>query len=56
MNRKALMFYGGAHVRHGANEMAVYRLEQKHPGVTFVILPYVGASERNRCALPAVSA
>jgi hypothetical protein len=53
-NRKALLFYGGAHVRHGAPETALYLVEQKYAGAAFVIFPWVGASERNRCAFPAV--
>jgi hypothetical protein len=53
-NRKALMFYGGAHVRHGTSGMAVERYERKHPGVTFVIFPYYGvAGFGQRCGSPA---
>lgn len=53
-NRKALMFYGGAHVRHGASGMAVERYERKYPGATFVIFPYYGvAGFGQRCGSPA---
>jgi hypothetical protein len=53
-NRKALMFYGGAHVRHGANGMAVERYERKYPGVTFVIFPYYGVAGFGQlCGSPA---
>src|SRR4029077_8991781 len=45
-NRKALMFYGVAHVQHGYNndaeQMAVPRFEKNSPGLTFVIFPYLG--------------
>jgi hypothetical protein len=55
-NRKALMFYGGAHVQHGYNsdaeQMAVPRYEKKYPGVTFVILPYIGGLSGRGCGLP----
>jgi hypothetical protein len=53
--RKALVFYGGAHLNHGVKEMAIGRFEEKHPGITFVIAPYVGASRIGEgCGLPAV--
>lgn len=53
-NRKALMFYGGAHVRHGTSGMAVERYERKYPGVTFVIFPYYGVAGFGQlCGSPA---
>jgi hypothetical protein len=52
---KALVVYGGAHLNHGVKEMAIGRFEEEHPGVTFVIAPYVGASRLGEgCGLPAV--
>jgi hypothetical protein len=53
-NRKALMFYGALHVAHGVlgGEMAVGRYEQKYPGVTFVITPYLGAEDGDHCGWP----
>lgn len=62
-HRKALMFYGGAHVRHGVrggdigwmNAMGIF--ETKHAGVTFVISPYFGAMQRRAgCGAPATAA
>jgi hypothetical protein len=56
-HRKALMFYGGAHVWHGSrgdagpgyqNAMGIF--EAKHPGVTFVVFPYMGGRQRTRCS------
>jgi hypothetical protein len=52
-NRKPLMLYGAAHLFHGVKQMAVGRYEDKYPGVTFVIAPYVGAADISRCGLPA---
>jgi hypothetical protein len=57
-HRKALMLYGGAHLWHGLrgdtpgwlNAMGYF--ESKHPGVTFVVFPYVGARQRVQCGLP----
>jgi hypothetical protein len=50
-NRKALMFYGGGHLRHGAPGLAMSFIEQEYPRTAFVIFPYTGASNRNQCAL-----
>src|SRR5262249_23667328 len=50
-HRKALMFYGEAHVLR-ESELAVNIYEAKYPGVTFVVVPYIGASEGERCGLP----
>jgi hypothetical protein len=53
--RKALVFYGGGHLNHGVNEMAMGRFEEKHPGTAFVIALYLGAFGIGRgCGLPAV--
>lgn len=59
-HRKALMFYGGAHVRHGARNpepgwgVAMEYFESRHPGLTFVIAPYLGGTQqRNSCGQPA---
>jgi hypothetical protein len=52
-NRKALVFYGASHLVRGVGELAVQRYEQKYPGVTFVITPYVGVIDGERCGLPA---
>jgi hypothetical protein len=51
-NRKALMFYGAGHVRRGLST-AVDVYEQKYPQVTFIIETYEGATDRDRCGLPA---
>lgn len=59
-HRTALMFYGGAHVAHGVRKpepgwgMAMEYFESKHPGVAFVVTPYVGATAgRLPCGAPA---
>jgi hypothetical protein len=51
-NRKALMFYGGGHLLHGTNNYAVSRYDQKYPDITFVIVPWLGRTQRERCGLP----
>jgi hypothetical protein len=51
-NRKALMFYGGGHILHGTNNWAVSRYEQKYPDSTFVVVPWIGRVQRERCGLP----
>lgn len=54
-NRKALVLYGLGHLYLGVKQQAVGRYEERNPGVTFVIAPYVGGSEGARCGLPAVA-
>jgi len=57
--QKALMFYGGAHVRHGVRNPepgwgnAMEYFESRFPGVTFVIYPYLGGTRGNTCGTPA---
>jgi hypothetical protein len=34
------------------NGYAVSRFEQRHPGITFVVLPWIGHTQRDRCGLP----
>jgi hypothetical protein len=52
--RKALVVYGGGHLNHGVKQMAMGRFEEKHPGVAFVIAPFVGLSRPGEgCGQPA---
>ena len=51
--RKAVMFYGGGHLRKGIPENAVTLIEAKSPGIVFVVGLYAGGVDRNRCGLPA---
>jgi hypothetical protein len=51
-NRRAVMFYGAGHLRRGAELAAVTRWEPRYPGLTFIIAPYVGGTERGACGLP----
>jgi hypothetical protein len=51
-DRKALMFYGAGHVRRGLST-AVDVYERKYPQATFILETYTGATDRDRCGLPA---